>query len=70
VECWLWYLAEYENGEFKLNKNPDRFSSVEDYLMKQGRFRHLTKEDIEVIIEFRNKKWERIKKSWAIANVP
>ena len=22
VDCGLWYLAEYENGEFVLNRNP------------------------------------------------
>jgi len=26
VDCGLWYLAEYENYEFVLNKNPKEFS--------------------------------------------
>lgn len=30
VDCGLWYLAEYENGEFVLNRNPKHFSDVSD----------------------------------------
>lgn len=26
VDCGLWYLAEYENGEFIINKKPKVFS--------------------------------------------
>lgn len=60
VECGLWYLAEYENGEFKLNYRPKEFSPVEDYLKKQGRFKHLTDDDIEVIKKGRDAKWQKI----------
>lgn len=64
VDCGLWYLAEYEDGEFKLSKNPKEFTSVEAYLRGQGRFKHLTEEDIAYITEQRDKKWESIRKSW------
>lgn len=64
VDCGLWYLAEYENGEYMLNKNPKEFSSVKDYLMKQGRFSHLDDNDIDFITESRNKKWEKMRSSW------
>jgi len=64
VDCGLWYLAEWENGEFILNKNPTEFSSVRDYLLGQGRFRHLNDEDIEGIMRDRDHKWETIRKSW------
>jgi pyruvate ferredoxin oxidoreductase beta subunit len=66
VDCGLWYLAEYENGEFKLNHKPKEFTSVEAYLKKQGRFKHLTDEDIEVITASRDKKWEFIGKNFAV----
>ncbi len=66
VDCGLWYLAEYENGEFKLNHKPKEFTSVEAYLKKQGRFKHLTDEDIEVITDSRDKKWEFIGKNFAV----
>lgn len=65
VDCGLWYLAEFENEEFKLNKSPKEFSSVRDYLMKQGRFRHLTDEDIETVVANRDKKWQKIKSNWS-----
>ncbi|MBR1823999.1 MAG: pyruvate synthase subunit beta [Ruminococcus sp.] len=64
VDSGLWYLAEYENGEFKLNRKPKEFTSVADYLKKQGRFRHLSDEDIDIIIKSRDKKWEYIGKNF------
>lgn len=63
VDTGLWYLAEYENGEFKLNHRPKEFASVEHYLTRQSRFRHLTDEDIEIIKTSRDKKWEYINKN-------
>lgn len=64
VDCGLWYLAEYENGEFTLNHKPKEFSDVEAYLKKQGRFRHLTDDDIRIITESRDHKWEHINKTF------
>lgn len=64
VDCGLIYLAEYTDGIFKLNRNPKEFKSVEEYLKKQGRFKHLTDEDIELIRQQRDKKWERMRKQW------
>lgn len=66
VDCGLWYLAEFEQGEFILNKNPKEFSPVEEYLKKQSRFKHLSCEDINTIISSRDKKWEKIRKAWKI----
>jgi len=67
VDCGLWYLAEWEEGEFILNKNPKEFASVHDYLSRQGRFRHLKDADIEEIIRERDHKWEIIRRSWKIS---
>ena len=64
VDCGLWYLAEYENGSFTLNHEPKEFSDVSEYLRKQSRFRHLTDEDIEIIKQSRDKKWEFIHKNF------
>lgn len=64
VDCGLWYLAEYENGEFTLNRDPKEFTDVTAYLKKQGRFRHLTDEDIALIVRSRDEKWEKIRKNW------
>ncbi|MGN1481089.1 thiamine pyrophosphate-dependent enzyme [Porcipelethomonas sp.] len=66
VDCGLWYLAEYENGEFTLNHNPKDFTSVSDYLKKQGRFKHLTDDDIEIITSSRDEKWKKIRSLWNI----
>ncbi len=66
VDCGLWYLAEYENGEFRLNHKPKAFTSIEDYLKKQGRFRHLTEEDIKIITGSRDKKWEYIDRNFKL----
>lgn len=64
VNCGLWYLAEYENGEFTLNRNPKQFTDVSEYLKKQGRFRHLTDDDTNLIINSRDEKWNKIRKDW------
>ena len=62
VDCGLWYLAEYEEGEYILNRKPQNFSDIGAYLKKQGRFRHLTEEDIAAITAERDKKWQAIDK--------
>ncbi|MBN2899341.1 MAG: pyruvate synthase subunit beta [Clostridia bacterium] len=64
VDCGLWYLAEYENGAFKLNRNPKEFASVEDYLKVQSRFKHLTSQDVALIIDERDKKWAKMRRDW------
>ena len=66
VDCGLWYLAEYENGEFTLNHKPKEFTDVAAYLKKQGRFKHLSDEDIRIITEARDKKWDYINKNFGI----
>ena len=64
VDCGLWYLAEYENGAYTLNRDPGKFTSVEAYLRKQGRFKHLSNEDIALITASRDHKWEFIKSNF------
>ena len=68
VSCGLWYLAEYENGGFTLNHRPKEFTDVAGYLKKQGRFRHLTDDDIEIIRRSRDAKWDVIEKNFKIQN--
>lgn len=65
VDCDLWYLVEWENDKFILNRNSKDFASVMDYLSQQGRFKHLKDEDVEQIIQERNGKWAMIRKSWS-----
>lgn len=68
VDCGLWYLAEYENGQFALNHQPKEFTSVSDYLKRQSRFKHLSDEDIQTIITSRDAKWEAIHKNFKVVN--
>lgn len=60
VDCGLWYLAEYEDGGYKLNYRPKKFTDAADYLKRQGRFKHLTDDDIDIIKASRDKKWAYI----------
>lgn len=64
VDCGLWFLAEYENHKFTLNKDPKEFTSVADYIKSQGRFKHLTDQDITNIETSRDSYWQRIRKDW------
>lgn len=66
VDCGLWYLAEYEDGEFTLNYSPKDFSDIKSYLKKQGRFKHLTEEDIQLIQDSRDVKWKLINKTYKL----
>lgn len=63
IECGLWYLAEYEEGQYHLNKEVKAFASVKDYLKKQTRFKHLTDEDIVIIEKQRDTKWKALRKA-------
>jgi pyruvate ferredoxin oxidoreductase beta subunit len=66
VDTGLWCLAEFEEGEFVLNRNPGEFASVRDFLMGQGRFRHLAPEDVAAIERDRDAAWEKIRRTWKL----
>jgi pyruvate ferredoxin oxidoreductase beta subunit len=55
-------MYEIEKGVLKLNRKPAKFVPVEEYLMRQGRFKHMTKEDIAVVQDHVNSTWERLMK--------
>jgi len=48
VECGLWELYEVEDGKRTRSVEPS-FIAVEEYLKPQGRFKHLTKEQIQEV---------------------
>jgi len=64
VDCGLWYLAEYQNHKFTLNKRPKELKPAADYLGKQGRFKHLGQEDIDEIVRHRDARWQRMTREW------
>lgn len=66
VESGLWYLAEFDGGEFVLNKDPGDFASVRDFLMSQGRFRHMTSDDIAAVESDRDALWRKIRTGWKL----
>ncbi len=62
-----WILYEIENGKFRLT-GPSRKllekkyrKPVEEYLRLQGRFKHLTREQVEEIQRLIDEEWNRIK---------
>ena len=68
VQTGMWALFEIENGKFKLNPpssgllNKEKRKPVREYLKLQGRFRHLTDQDITEIQRWVDETWENYKK--------
>ncbi len=46
VHTGIFPLYEVENGRYKLNVKPSKLLPVDDFLKLQGRYRHLSKEEI------------------------
>ena len=63
VESGIFPLYEIENGIHKLTRKP-KFVDIEKYLSLQGRFKHLSKEEIEQINAGISKRWERLNKKF------
>jgi len=61
VETGVFPLYEVENGHYKLNVDRPKLRPVEEYLKPQGRFRHLSPEQMEKIQEKVNKKYAELK---------
>jgi pyruvate ferredoxin oxidoreductase beta subunit len=49
VQCGMWLLYEIDQGKFNLTHRPRERKPVREYLSKQGRFSHLTEEEIQSI---------------------
>lgn len=62
VETNYWPLFEVEQGKWTLNYEPKKKLPIEDFLIKQGRFKHLFKKENEYLIgEFQkevDRRWE------------
>ena len=59
VDSCVWPLFEVEYGVWKLNYEPKKKLPVEEYLKKQGRFKHLFKKGNEWMIEEVQKQVDR-----------
>jgi len=60
VQTGVFPLYEVENGKYKLNVNIVRRKPVQDYLKLQGRFRHLSEDDIKIIQDRTDKDYEAL----------
>ena len=61
VETGVFPVYEIENGKYTLNFDYPKLRPVEDYLKLQGRFRHLTTENIDEIQEHVLMEYNKIK---------
>ncbi len=59
VETNYWPLFEVEQGKWTLNYEPKKKLPIEDFLIKQGRFKHLFKKENEYLIEAFQKEVDR-----------
>lgn len=55
-------LYEVEDGVYRITVNPRKVVPVREYLMAQGRFRHLSEEEIEFIQRQVDERWEKLLK--------
>ncbi|MFX1466511.1 MAG: pyruvate synthase subunit beta, partial [Promethearchaeota archaeon] len=66
VSTGMWILYEIENGQLTLTGkskflvNPAKREPIEEYLKLQGRFAHITDEEIEQLQKIRDAKWSKI----------
>ncbi|MBN1894983.1 3-methyl-2-oxobutanoate dehydrogenase subunit beta [bacterium] len=71
TESNVFPLYEVENGVYKINRIVKNPKPVKDYLLMQGRFRHLTEDEVNRIQNEVNGQWERIVKlEQAFGNAP
>ena len=66
VDTCVWPLYEIEDGKWRLTYEPKRKKPVEDFLAKQGRFKHMFEPGNEWMIEntqeYVDKEWEKLLK--------
>jgi pyruvate ferredoxin oxidoreductase beta subunit len=61
VETGVFPLYEVENGKYRMTMEiPKKLRPVEDYLSLQGRFRHLSPDDIEKVQALVKKEWRKL----------
>lgn len=61
VETCFFPLYEVENGVYRINYIPENIRPLKDYIKPQGRFRHLTDEDIAEIEKRVRREFEILK---------
>jgi pyruvate/2-oxoacid:ferredoxin oxidoreductase alpha subunit/pyruvate/2-oxoacid:ferredoxin oxidoreductase beta subunit len=61
VECGMWPLYEVEDGLYRFTYEPRERKPVKEYLRTQGRFSHLTENDVEKLQEITDEKYHQLK---------
>lgn len=56
----VWPLFEIEDGRLRITYKPAKLKPVKEYLSIQGRYRHLTEEEIEAIQDEVNSYWKML----------
>jgi len=59
VDTGMWALYEIEDGLLKISRRPQR-RPVQEYLSLQGRFKHLTPENVKEIQQMTDRRWEEL----------
>jgi pyruvate ferredoxin oxidoreductase beta subunit len=62
VQTGVFPLYEIESGKYKLNVKVAKRKPVQEYLKSQGRFRHLSEDDIKLIQERTDEEYEKLMK--------
>lgn len=60
VNSRLWPLLEVTEGVYLINRKPKKPVPVLEYLKLQGRFSHLTEEQVQEIQTYVDKNWQRL----------
>lgn len=68
VQTGMFPLYEVENGKYKISVTPENLKPVTDYTKAQGRFRHLSENELNHMQERVNKEWEKLKMLAAQSN--
>ena len=59
IDTGMWVLYEIEDGLLKITRRPQK-KPVQEYLGLQGRFRHLTPENVKEIQQMTDRRWEEL----------
>jgi pyruvate ferredoxin oxidoreductase beta subunit len=65
VQTGIFPLYEIEYGRYRLNADPPELKPIEEYLKLQGRYRHLTGEQIQEIQQMVNEDYAKLKEKVA-----
>jgi pyruvate ferredoxin oxidoreductase beta subunit len=64
VDTCYWPLYEVEEGEWRLNYRPKEKAPIEEWLRRQGRFRHLFRDENRFMIDDLqadiDRRWQRL----------